>query len=101
MGLSQVSEKGLGWGLGRGRGRDWIGWSTQGLGWGLNLGERREQALAEALVRAWPEPWSVQDQGLSLERAVRGRGLNLVQGRDWVGTNSGARAWTGPGNEPG
>ena len=66
-GLSQVSGKRLGSGLRLGRGRDWVEWSRQGLGRGLDLVEDRDQAVAGGLVRAWPEPGSGQDQGLSLE----------------------------------
>ena len=72
-------ETGLGMSLGRGI--DWVEWSRQGLGRGLNLGEDRVQAGAGALVRAWPESVSEQDQGLSLEQGSEGTGPG-----PWSGT---------------
>ena len=48
----------------------------------MNVGEGGDQAGAEALVRAWLEPGSGKDQGLSLEQGSEGRGLSLGQDRD-------------------
>ena len=56
---------------------------------GLNLCESRDQAGAGVLVRAWSEPGSGQDQGLSLKLGSEGAGLSLGKGRYWVGPNSG------------